>query len=344
MDLTPSDDDLELVRTVEQFLTKELSIPQLRDRLRENQRVSPTTWRSAGQLGVFGLGLAEDAGGSEWSVVQEALVFRQLGRHVAPLGFLASVLGARLAHMAGRSDLRDAISSGESPVALGVGRGHAAVSGSVTGSFDIFDLDVAVHALLYVDPGAFALVDAECLKSRREFDCLDPSCQLTEVQTEGVDALAVEDNGPEGGLRLLASLLTSSMMVGIAETTRDASAGYAKERVQFGKPIGAHQAVKHRCADMATNCEAALSLLYFAAVALRDHRDDAAFQVSALRFIATAAASENVASNIQVHGGMGYTWEHDAHIHVSRFHLLNKLFGELRDERPRFLDMVPSAL
>jgi len=82
--------------------------------------------------------------------------------------------------------------------------------------------------------------------------------------------------------------------------------------VQFGRPIGVNQAVKHACADMATRCEAASSLLFFAALGLREGRPDAAFQVAAAKRIATAAAYANARANVQIHGGMGFTWSTSA--------------------------------
>jgi alkylation response protein AidB-like acyl-CoA dehydrogenase len=164
------------------------------------------------------------------------------------------------------------------------------------------------------------------------------------VEATGVRPEIVASQAQQDQLSLLGAVLVTAMLVGIAEATLDASVAYAKERVQFGKPIGVHQAVKHRCADMATGCEAAASLLFFAAIALRDGRDDVAFQVRAAKVIATEAARENTRSNVQIHGGMGYTWEHDAHLYVSRFQVLDQLFGDLRSQQERLLDLEPSTL
>jgi alkylation response protein AidB-like acyl-CoA dehydrogenase len=120
------------------------------------------------------------------------------------------------------------------------------------------------------------------------------------------------------------------MLVGIAEATRDMATAYAKTREQFGKPIGVNQAIKHRCADMAVAADAAVNQLLFAALSVQEERPDADFQVAAARVVADQAALTNARHNVQVHGGMGFTAECDAHLYVKRAHLLGRTFGGLR--------------
>jgi alkylation response protein AidB-like acyl-CoA dehydrogenase len=102
--------------------------------------------------------------------------------------------------------------------------------------------------------------------------------------------------------------------------------------VQFGRPIGVNQAIKHRCADMAVAAEAALSQTLFGAVALTAGRADREFQVLAGKIIASRAAIDGAAANIQIHGGMGFTYEHDAHLYLKRAHVLDLLFGRRADD------------
>jgi alkylation response protein AidB-like acyl-CoA dehydrogenase len=106
---------------------------------------------------------------------------------------------------------------------------------------------------------------------------------------------------------------------------------FAKNRIQFGKPIGAYQAIKHRAADMAVRAELAKSQLFFAALSVDEAHPDAAFQTSAAKLVATSAALENTAANVQIHGGMGYTYECDAHLYVTRTHILEFMLGDTRD-------------
>ena len=120
-------------------------------------------------------------------------------------------------------------------------------------------------------------------------------------------------------------LLLSAQLLGIAEATRDLAVSYAKVREQFGRPIGSFQAVKHHCANMAIAAEALSSLLDVAAVSARDERDDAAFQIAALRLLAPKAALANARTCIQVHGGIGFSAEADAHHYLKQAHLLRQL-------------------
>ncbi len=120
---------------------------------------------------------------------------------------------------------------------------------------------------------------------------------------------------------------TAAALVGIAEATRDMSAQYAKDREQFGRPIGTFQAVKHRCADMAVRCEVAFDLAIYAALLVDGDGPDAALHVPAAKVLAGEYAIANVFDNVQNHGGIGVTWEHDAHFFVKRANVLASTFG-----------------
>jgi alkylation response protein AidB-like acyl-CoA dehydrogenase len=112
---------------------------------------------------------------------------------------------------------------------------------------------------------------------------------------------------------------------------------YAKTREQFGHPIGSFQSIKHRCADMAVGADAAAALLLFAALSVAEGRADAAFQDASARVVAEQRALWNARENIQVHGGMGFTAECDAHLYVKRTHLLGLTFGGLRGAQAALL-------
>lgn len=335
MDLLPSVDQLDMVEAIEQFLTRELSTTHLHERLRAGSQLDRAAWMTAAELGIFSLGLPEEAGGAACPAVEEALVFRALGRHLAPVGFLGSVLAVRMAHAAGAKELRDAVAKGSQVVAL------ALPARSGAGHLDVIDLPRSA-LLLHGPVGMPVLTSTEGLAAGEALDCLDPSTELTRLP---VPELPTPIDVPEedlAGIALLGTLLTAAMLVGIAEAARDASVAYAKERIQFDRPIGVHQAIKHPCVDMATRCEAAASLLFFAALALRDGRPDAEFQVAAAKRIATSAAYENSRANVQIHGGMGVTFEHDAHLLLTRAHLLDQLLGDVRHQQLTLIQAAPS--
>jgi alkylation response protein AidB-like acyl-CoA dehydrogenase len=120
------------------------------------------------------------------------------------------------------------------------------------------------------------------------------------------------------------------MLAGLAEQVRDASAAYAKVRVQFGRPIGSFQAVKHRCADMALRAEAAWAQTEVAALRFAAPGAAAAFDVAAAKVVAVDAAIRNARDNIQNHGGIGFTAEHPAHLFLKRAHVLEQQLGATR--------------
>jgi alkylation response protein AidB-like acyl-CoA dehydrogenase len=120
------------------------------------------------------------------------------------------------------------------------------------------------------------------------------------------------------------------MMAGMAEATRDMAVGYAKLREQFGQAIGAFQAIKHICADAALRAEAATCQLMFAAIETQKQSSLAPMHVTAAKLTAADALLQNAAANIQVHGGIGFTAECDAHLYMKRAHVLEQLLGSQR--------------
>jgi alkylation response protein AidB-like acyl-CoA dehydrogenase len=150
----------------------------------------------------------------------------------------------------------------------------------------------------------------------------------------------------QGALHRQAQLLVAAQLLGMAEASRDMAVDYAQVRMQFGQPIGAFQAVKHRCANMAIGAEALRAQLVLAAIAERDGWPDAAFQVDACRLLAARCALANAGANIQMHGGIGFTAECDAHLFLLRAHLLEHLGGPVRTLRERLagIDTVSLSL
>ncbi|EUA51426.1 acyl-CoA dehydrogenase, C-terminal domain protein [Mycobacterium xenopi 3993] len=125
-----------------------------------------------------------------------------------------------------------------------------------------------------------------------------------------------------------AMVLSAAYLTGLAAAAAQAATEHAKIRVQFGKPIGVNQAIKHRCVDMAVAAEAAQAQSFFAAIALDSGRADALLQVLSAVIVAGKAAVDNAAAGIQVFGGIGYTFENDMHLYLKRAHVLRHLFVE----------------
>jgi alkylation response protein AidB-like acyl-CoA dehydrogenase len=341
VDLLPSEEQQEIISTAASVLAKEYPISRIRELRMKPSAVDRRAWSRCAELGWFGLTLSEDDGGVGYSLAEEALLFREIGRRLAPGPFLSTALGARTAVAGGRPDIAEAIVAGDVLVGLAQARHvDATIGQEVSGSFDLLDAG-GVPYVLAVGPAGAALVATDVVGSMDPVECIDPAVRLTRANLAGVTAVASVDADVEPTF-LRGSVLAAAMLVGISEATRDMAAEYAKVRVQFGKPIGVHQAIKHRCADMAMRAAAADSQLLFAALSVEAARPDAAFHAAAAKVVATDAAIRNAGENIQVHGGMGYTFEHDAHLYMKRAHILDRVIGSSRDHLALLVDLPPA--
>jgi alkylation response protein AidB-like acyl-CoA dehydrogenase len=310
MNLAASQDQQAVAAMANEFLEQELPITRLRELAedRDGPALDEHTWKRCAGLGWLALGLSEEAGGSGFGLPEEVMLFRELGRHLAPGPFLSSVIGARVAAAAGASELVNAIVSGERQVGIEVG-------------------DIAVNVrqadlILVIDTDAGELFT---LKSVDPIDGIDPGSRFAQVRKGAAVARAVDPH-----LLSRARVLVAAEQLGIIEAVRDMSASYAQTRVQFGKPIGAFQAVKHRCADMAIAAYATIGELFQAALLVEAGTEDAAFHAANAYVLATNGAKVSTADNIQNHGGIGFTWEQDSHLFLKRALLLEHILGEQR--------------
>jgi alkylation response protein AidB-like acyl-CoA dehydrogenase len=310
MNLTVSDEQRSIIAAVGRLLA---------DAGREDP---DRLWAGAVELGWFGLGLPEELGGAGFGVVEEALVAKEIGRHATPGPLVATVLAARVAAYSGSEALAKEFLSGSARAAL-----------TIPGDGDevtLVDAAAATHLLVATADVVSLYAAADC-GGRRPLPSIDEASTSESARLTGVPlsslAAAVDPVFRRG------SLLTSAVLVGVAEACCDMSTNHAKNREQFGSPIGAFQSIKHRCADMAVGAAVADAQLVFAALSIEADLSDAADQVAALRVVATSAALWNSRETIQVHGGMGFTWECPAHRYLKRVHALTGVFGSLRDHQ-----------
>jgi hypothetical protein len=197
-------------------------------------------------------------------------------------------------------------------------------SGTVDGEHvNVVDGGIATHFLV-LGSSAVRIVDARHT-AREARPCIDPTRRLARVRFER--AASVPVGADAASVRRWATVLAAAEAAGVAERALEMSVEYAKVREQFGRPIGSFQAIKHRCADMAVRAEVARSAVTYAAVAIEEARDDAPLAVHIAKSLATEAAITNAAENIQNHGGIGYTWEADAHLYLKRARLLEHVLG-----------------
>jgi alkylation response protein AidB-like acyl-CoA dehydrogenase len=310
VDLELNDDEEALVEGIRSLCEGRFDREQVRG-LEGSSAVDRGRWRGLAETGVFGLRLPEADGGAGLGFTEGVLVFQELGRALVPGPLVASHLAAGLV---------DGAAEGDQVVGL-VERG--------AGPHLVEHLD-ALDVLLVLDDdgiarvGAEALADLDAAPVPRPLDPLTPLHQLAELPAgEPVADAAVAVEWRRAGAALVAAQL-----FGTAEAVTTLAVAYAAEREQFDRPIGSFQAVKHLLADMLTRSELARAAVYAAGVTL-DGRgvDDPDRTVAAAKITAGSAAVANAKSAIQVHGGMGFTWEIDAHLYLKRALVLDTAFG-----------------
>ena len=318
MYLAPDGDEIEIANAAADFLSEAMPIARLHGKDAAN--LNAAQLQLMGDMGWFALAVPEVAGGSGLSPVEHALFFREAGRQCAPVDLLAQCLAAT---MIGDTELRRTIMSGVGSVALAVSDG--------TG-FRLLGGADAAHALLVTPDEAKLFALATVAADVRP--ALDPVNTLRLAKDLGSPVETLADSM----CWRLGQLGAAAMLVGLAEASLDLIVEYAKVRETFGRKIGSWQAVRHPCADMAVRVEAARSQLWYAAAALKEGRADAEVHLDAAKHMANQAGLANADANIQLHGGIGVTDEHDAHLLLKHALTLSRLFGAKRGLLARLLD------
>ncbi|HZR81700.1 MAG TPA: acyl-CoA dehydrogenase family protein [Candidatus Binatia bacterium] len=343
MDLMPSSDQEAIQASVRSFLEHELPMERVRRLSDAGADAFAALWRGAGELGFFGLGIASDRGGAGYGLTEEMVLFEELGRALAPGPWLGSVLAAHALVSAGEgaaADLRARILAGEVRVALvdGLDRPWASAlrGGKLTGARSFVCDALAGDGFLVVDGGGVALVapGADGVRVARRAS-MDPTRSVAHVDFEAAPCVALAADPAQ--LRREATVLACAEAVGGVHRTVELSVEYAKVRTQFDRPIGSFQAVKHRCADMAVRAEVARSATTYATVSVRDRAPDADFQASVAKVLCGNAYLQNAADNVQNHGGMGFTWECDAHLYVKRARSFDVTLGTRMERLDRLV-------
>jgi alkylation response protein AidB-like acyl-CoA dehydrogenase len=327
LDLLPDNDELQIVESASRFLQD--AWPARRLHADGSNELNVAGRASFAVLGWLGVAVPDASGGSGLSVVEEVLFYRELGRVLGPPGVLPITLAGRIC-CAQSPELLTSLLAGHKGVALCF-PDEADVE-SVSGRFRAFNHRDAELAVVLTDATAILLEFKP--SAIAPTPSLDRSTAMAMVELKAANVLARADPEP---LMAVARLCTAAMLVGLAEAVTAMIVEYAKVRQTFGRPIGAYQAVRHPCADMTVRAEMARTQLFYAAVALKEGRADGPLQADAAKYLANEAALANVDANIQLHGGIATTDEHDAHLFMKRAHVLNRWFGTNKAIGPRLL-------
>jgi alkylation response protein AidB-like acyl-CoA dehydrogenase len=347
MDLLPSQEQEEIVASIASLLSTEMPVTRMKELVASADPVDRALLAKCGELGWFTLGLSEALGGVGYGLAEEALLFRELGRHLTPGPFMGMVLGARLAALAGLGDVAAAIGAGTKTVGLSLLEGELVVGANAAVSGQVLSVDGSgIDLLLVVTPDWAALFDAAALTFVPDHESLDPMSRLAVVQLDGALPLAKLDES-QARLHLRGVVLAAAVLSGLSEGSRDMSAEHARTRVQFGKPIGVNQAIKHSCTDMAVRSEVAVFQTFYAAMTVDklDHgidAPDAVFQAASAKVVAQDAAYRNARADVQVHGGMGFTAENESHYYIKRAHVMAELFSDRKQLLAQVLAVAPA--
>jgi alkylation response protein AidB-like acyl-CoA dehydrogenase len=320
MPIAISEEHRALAQSVADFLTHHQSRAAARSLLEAETDARPAFWAELGGLGLLGLHVPEDLGGSGFGLAETLVVAEQMGRYLAPGPFVPTVITSAVLVAAGPDDLQKRLLPG---LADGTMVGAAALGGEVTYA----DGAATGHAgvvisghladVLLVPAGDDVLVVEQPAGVHAEVPAnLDPSRRAARVRLDATPATVLP--GARGLLTDVARAVLAAEAVGIAAETTEQAAEYAKIRQQFGRPIATFQAVKHHCANMLVAAELATAAGWDAGRAGLDGGDQLRYTAAIAAVLASPAAVGNANLNIQVHGGIGFTWEHDAHLYLRR--------------------------
>ncbi len=324
MDFQLSDDQKALRDTLRDFLDGTFPVEKLVE-FEKSTALDRDLWASLAEMGVFGLRLAEDDGGVGLGSADAVIVFAELGRRLIP-GPLAWT------HLA--AGFIDGAAAGETIV------GGLDLCGADAGEPYLVEHLDSIDVLLLLRPDGVYRVDPKALSGTPVETPLDPHTPLTHVKAlpEGEQVL---DATGAAKLRFEGAALVSGQLLGIAEASLELANAYAKEREQFNRPIGGFQAMKHMLADMFVRQEVCRAAAYNAGASL-DAPDVASVDraVSSAKVTCGEAALRNARACIQVHGGMGYTWEVPAHFFMKRTWVLSSVFGDEDEHALRCADLI----
>jgi alkylation response protein AidB-like acyl-CoA dehydrogenase len=298
------------------------------------------------ELGLGGIGLPEAYGGAGLGMVEFACVAEAAGSKVAAMPLLGLATAAR-AIAAGGSEAQKAewlptLVSGEA-IAACEGVPSLAFDGErLTGVIDPVPHGAVADLFIFVAPGEAWLVRADAPGLVvTPHTTMDQTRPLVKVTLDSTPAELLPN--PEAAIAAVHQggwICLAAEALGVAQEALDRTVAYAKERVQFGRPIGSFQAYKHRLADMMIEIEQARSAVYWAACAVDEGSDEAPLALHAAKSFAADTAFLCASNMIQLHGGIGFTWEHDAHLFFKRARSLQTMLGHGNFHREQVAAMV----
>jgi len=362
-----SDDQKLLQQTAKDFLDENAPLSVCREVLESDQPYAKSLWQGAAELGWLGAAVPEDYGGAGFGHLELAVVAEELGRALAPIPFSSSVYLASEAILRAGTDeqkqrLLPRLVSGEAigTMALGEKPGHNGVEGvearceggRITGTkLPVPDGDVADYAVVAARDGSgislYLVSLAEAGVKREAIRSFDPSRSVARLILDGAPAELLGEAGrgaelAEGILDRAAVLLAFEQLGG-ASRAFEMTLEYTMQRYAFGRAIASFQAIKHRLADLWCEIELARSNCYYGAWALSNEDPELATAACLSRIQASKAFDLACVEMIQLHGGVGFTWEYDCHLFYRRAKWTSVVLGSPASWREKLITRLEAA-
>jgi alkylation response protein AidB-like acyl-CoA dehydrogenase len=319
-----TDDQRAIKETARDLLANRFKLERLRE-LAESKTYADDAWGEVSELGWPGIFIAEEHGGQGLGVLELVILLEELGYVLAPLPFLSNAAAGLILQDAGATERLEGVASGEQRGTVGVVKdGRAAL---------VPDAEQADFIVLLDGTDATLVERADA--QVEPIDAIDPTRRYASVSASGGESLGDVSRG-----RDLIALAVAAELVGIGQRVMEMAVEYAKDRKQFDRPIGAYQAVSHACAEMLKKVEGSRSLVYYAGWAADAAPDEFSLAASMAKAYASDMGWEVSASALQVHGGIGFTWEHDLHWFLKRAKTDGVLYGSARDHRERVAELA----
>ena len=345
MDFDLSADQVDLRDAARAFLDEQCPPSRIRAVRDGDRGWDPELWSAMVELGWLGVAVPEADGGLGLGMVELGVLLEQAGRHLVPVPFLPTAVAIDVARDAGDGALVAELLAGRTAcVAWSAGattdRGGVRAEGDrLTGRSAPVPFapvaDVAIVVAADGDHHAVFVVDLEATGRPAVEPAMDLSRPLGWLEFDGAEARRLGGADLAVAVTDLGATAAALELLGSGEIAMELAVQYAKDRVQFGRPIGSFQAVKHRCADMLVDVEGIRSSAYWAAWCLGADDDDRSIAASTAKIWASDASKRVMASALQVHGGIGFTWEHDLHLYLKRAQLDQVSFGDAVWHRAR---------
>jgi alkylation response protein AidB-like acyl-CoA dehydrogenase len=324
-----SDDQQAIKRTAKELLAARFNAEHVRE-LAEAGEYDADAWKEICELGWPGIFVSEENGGQGLGTVELMILMEELGYALAPLPFLSNAAAGLVLQEAGSDEQRERWVSG-----LATGEATGTVGVVRNGEAPLVPDAQSADVIVLVEDGESGSVLEASAADVESLDTIDATRRFARVRANGGEPLG---SAPAGAMDRIA-VAVAGELVGVAQRTMEMAVDYARERKQFGRPIGSYQAVSHQCAEMLLQVEGARSTTYWAAWCADAEPETLPLAASMAKAYASDAGWRVSASALQVHGGIGFTWEHDLHFFLKRAKADGQLYGTAREHRERVAEL-----